>query len=162
MDQREAGTETSGFHTTNPFGSGINALTELDGINESRLDTTIAAMLSEIMSDYVSSQEQIVEIAAATSQHNPSRASPDSTNPLDSSETTMQNNTRPPLEVTGYSLESWPNTNHGPTCAPRAANSAIEKTSNLVTPMAAPRTPAIRRDPRVPRSWPLARVKTLS
>ena len=146
MEQREAETKTSGFHTTNPFGSGINAVTELNGVNGSRSDTTIAAMFSEIMSDYVPSQEQTVEIAAATSQPNSSRASPDSKNPLVEAETTMQNNTRPQLEVTDYSLENGPNSNLGPTCEPSAAN-AIELTSNLVTPTAAPRTPAIKRDP---------------
>ena len=63
MEQREAGTETSGFHATNPFGSGINATIELNGVNGSRTDTTIAAMFSEIMSDYIPSQEEIVEPA---------------------------------------------------------------------------------------------------
>ena len=143
MKQREAGTEASGFHTTNPSGSGINAVTELNGVNGSRADTTVAAMFSEIMSDYVPSQEQ----NAAISQPNSSRASPESTNPLDGAETTMQNNTWTPLEVTDYSLENWPNYNHGPTCELSAANSAIEQTSNLVTPTAAPRTQAIRKDP---------------
>ena len=147
MEQREAGTETSGFHTTNPFGSGIDAVTELNRANEGRVDTTIAAMFSEIMSDYVPSQEQNVEIAAATSQPNSSRASPDSTNQVDGTEITMQSNTWPALEVTDYSLENWPNSNHGPTCEPSTAHSTIEQISNLVTPKAAQRTPASWRDP---------------
>ena len=142
MEQREAGTETSGFHTTNPFGRGINATIELNGVNGSRTNTTIAAMFSEIMSDYIPSQEQLVEITAATSQPSSSRASP-----LDDVETIMQNDTRPPLEVTDYSLENWPNSNHGPTCEPSAANGTIELTSNLVTTVMAPRTPVIRKDP---------------
>ena len=140
MEQREAGTETSGFHITNPFGSGISTIIELNELNGSRTDTTIVAMFSEIMSDYIPSQEQIVEIAAATSQPTSSRASPDSTNPMDGAEITMQNG-----------LENWPNSNHGPTCEPNASNSTIELTSNLVTPVAAPPTLAIRRDPRVPK-----------
>ena len=118
MEHREAGTETSGFHTTNPFESGITATIELNGVNGSRTDTTIAAMFSEIMSDYIPSQEQIVEIAAATSLPSSSRASPDSTNPLDGAETIMQNDIRPPLEVTDYSLENWPNYNHGQHASP--------------------------------------------
>ena len=151
MEQREAGTETSGFHTPNPFRSGITATIELNGVNGSRTDTTIAAMFSEIMSDYISSQEQIVEIAAANSQPSSSRASPNSTNPLDGTEKIMQNNTRLSLEVTDYSLENWPNSNHGQTSEPSPANGTIELTSYLVTPVAAPRTPAIRKDSRVPK-----------
>ena len=151
MEQREAGTERSGFHTTNPFGSGITARFELNGVNGSRTDITIAAIISEIMSDYIPSQEQIVEIAAATSQPSSSRASPDSTNSLDGAETIMQNDARHPLEVTDYSLENWPNSNNGQTSEPNPANGTIELTRNLVTPVAAPRTPAIKKDPLCPQ-----------
>ena len=59
----------------------------------------------------------------------------------------MQSNAWPPLEVTDYRLEGWPNSNHGPTCEPSTVEGAVTQTSDMVTPTAAPRTPGIRRDP---------------
>ena len=138
MERREANATISDLHATNPFRRGTEATIEQ---NECRLDSAIAAMFSEVMSDYVPSQEQNAEIAVATSQPNSSRASPDSTNPQDGAETTMQRNTWPPLEVTDYSLENWPNSNQGPTCEPSTADTPIEQNDTLMTPRADPRKP---------------------
>ena len=104
-------------------------------------------MFSEVMSDYVPSQEQNAEIAVATSQPNSSRASPDSTNPQDGAETTMQRSTWPPLEVTDNSLENWPNSNQGPTCEPSTADTPIEQNDTLMTPRADPRTAVVEGNP---------------
>ena len=144
MERREDNATISDLHATNPFRRGTEATTEQ---NECRLDSAIAAMFSEVMSDYVPSQEQNAEIAVATSQSNSSRASPDSTNPQDGAETTMQRNTWPPLEVTDYSLENWPNSNQGPTCEPSTADTPIEQNDTLTTPQADPRTAVVERNP---------------
>ena len=144
MERREANATISDLHATNPFRRGTEATTEQ---NECRLDSAIAAMFSEVMSDYVPSQEQNAEIAVATSQPNSSRASPDSTNPQDGAETTMQRNTWPPLEVTDYSLENWPNSNQGPTCEPSTADTPIEQNDTLTTPQVDPRTAVVERKP---------------
>ena len=73
MERREANATISDLHATNPFRRGREATIEQ---NECRLDSAIAAMFSEVMSDYVPSQEQNAEIAVATSQPNSSRPSP--------------------------------------------------------------------------------------
>ena len=73
MERRETNATISDFHATNPFRRRTEATTEQ---NECRLDSAIAAMFSEVMSDFVPSQEQNAEIAVATSQPNSSRASP--------------------------------------------------------------------------------------
>ena len=75
MERRETNATISDFHATNPFRRRTEATTEQ---NECRLDSAIAAVFSEAMSDFVPSQEQNAEIAVATSQPNSSRASPDS------------------------------------------------------------------------------------
>ena len=144
MERREANATISDLHATNPFRRGTEATIEQ---NECRLDSAIAAIFSDVMSDYVPSQEQNAEIAVATSQPNSSRASPDSTNPQDGAETTMQRNTWPPLEVTDYSLENWPNSNQGPTCEPSTADTPIEQKDTLTTPRADERTAVIKRNP---------------
>ena len=144
MERREANATTSDFHATNPFRRETETTIEQ---NECRLDSAIGAMLSEIMSDYIPSQEQNTEIAVATSQPNSSRASPDSTNPQDDAETTRQRNTWPPLEVTDYSLENWPNSNQGPIHEPSTADTPIEQNDTLATPQADPRTMVVERKP---------------
>ena len=92
MERHKARTEPSGFHATNPFGSGVEIVTERNDLSENVLDTTIADMFSELMSDYILNPEQKVEMAAATKQHSSSRASPCSTNPVDGAETTKRIN----------------------------------------------------------------------
>ena len=97
MERHKARTEPSGFHATNPFGSGVEIVTGRNDLSENVLDTTIADMFSELMSD--------CEMAAATNQPSSSRASPCSTIPVDGAETTKQSNAWPPLEVTDCILE---------------------------------------------------------
>ena len=140
MERRETDATISDFHATNPFRRRTEATTEQ---NECGLDSAIAAVFSEAMSDFVPSQEQNAEIAVATSQPNSSRASPDSTNLPDNTETTTQRNTWPPLEVTDYSLENWPNSNQGPTSEPSIVNTPNEQNNTPMTPRTDPRT-----DPR--------------
>ena len=148
MERRETNTTISDFHATNPFRRRTEATTEQ---NECRLDSAIAAIFSEAMSDFVSSQEQNAEIAVATSQPNSSRASPDSTNPPDNTENTTQRNAWSPLEVTDYSLENWPNSNQGPTSEPSIVDTPNEQNDTPMTPRADPRTADVERNPRVPR-----------
>ena len=143
MERPEANATISDLHVTNPFRRGTEATTEQ---NECRLDSAIAAVFSEVMSDYIPSQEQNAEIAVATSQPNSSRASPDSTNPQDE-ETPIQRNTWPPLEVTVYSLENWPNSNQGSTCELSIADTPIEQNDIPTTPRADPRTAVVDRNP---------------
>ena len=148
MERHDTNATISDFHATNPFRRRTEATTEQ---NECRLDSAIAAIFSEIMSDFVPSQEQNAEIAVATSQPNSSRASPDSTNLPDNTETTTQRNTWPPLEVTDYSLENWPNSNQGPTSEPSIADTPNEQNDTPMTPRADPRTADVEGNPRVPR-----------
>ena len=99
------------------------------------------------MSDYVSNSEQIAEITAAAEQPSSSPASPNSTNLLDSAENATQGNAWPPLEVTDYSLKEWLNSNNKPSCELSTAEEITSQDSDLATPLAAPRTPSIHRDP---------------
>ena len=140
------GNDFGKFHATNPYGNEIETMTRWNTLIEILLEPTIADMFSEIMSDYIPNSEQNAEIAAAE-QPGSSRASPDSTNPVDGAENTTQNNTWPPLEVTDYSLREWPNLNNGPLCEKDTTEEAASHDSNVATPVAAPRTPLIHRDP---------------
>ena len=94
----------------------METVTRWDTLTENLLASTIVDMFPEFMSDYISNSEQNVEMTAATGQPGSSQASPDSTNPVDGAENTTQNNAWPPLEVTDYSLEGWPNSNNKPLC----------------------------------------------
>ena len=144
MERCETNTTISDFHTTNPFRRRTETTTEQ---SECRLDSAIAAVFSEAMSDFVPSQEQNAEIAVATSQPNSSRASPDSTNLPDNTENTTQRNTWPPLEVTDYSFENWPNSNQGPTTEPSIVDTPNEQNDTPMTPRADPRTADVERNP---------------
>ena len=144
MERRETNATISDFHATNPFRRRTEATTEQ---NECRLDSAIAAVFSEAMSDFVPSQEQHAEIAVATSQPNSSRASPDSTNLPDNTENTTQRNAWPPLGVTDYSLENWPNSNQGPTSEPSIVDTPNEQNDTPMTPRADPRTADVERNP---------------
>ena len=104
-------------------------------------------MFSELMSDYISNSEQNVEMTAATEQPGSSQASTDSTNPEHGAENTTQNKAGPPLKVTDYSLEGWPNSNNKPVCEVSTAEEAASQDSVIATPVGAPRTPSIHRDP---------------
>ena len=141
MERRETNAIISDFHATNPFGRRTETTTEQ---NECRLDSAIAAVISEAMSDFVPSQEQNAEIAAANTQPNSSRASPDSTNLPDDAENNTQRDTRPPLEVTDYSLENWPNSNQGPISELSIVGTANEQND---TPRADPRMAQVERNP---------------
>ena len=66
------------------------------------------------MSDYIPSADQNTEMTTAAEQLGSSQASPDSTHPVDSTGNTTRSNAWPPLEVTDYSLEEWPNSNKKP------------------------------------------------
>ena len=101
----EAFWEQSGFHSTNPFASEIEMLSGVNASTGDAVSTMTMKLFSEVMSDYIPKSEQNAEMVAATSQPNSSRASTDSSNPVDGAETTMQSNAWPPLEVTDYSFE---------------------------------------------------------
>ena len=116
-------------------------------LTDNLLESTITEMFSELMSDYVSNSEQIAEKTAAAEQPNSSPASPNSANLLDSAENPTQSNTWPVLEVTDYSLREWPNSNEKPSCKMSTAEETTSQNSDLATPLAAPRTPSIHRDP---------------
>ena len=99
------------------------------------------------MSDYVSNSEQKAEITAAAEQPSSSPASPNSTNLLDSAENATQGKTSPLLEVTDYSLKEWPNSNNELVSGMSTAEKNASQDSNKTTPVAAPRTPSIHRNP---------------
>ena len=89
MDENDFGT----FHATNPFGNEIETMTRWDTFTEDLLESTIADMFSEIMSDYIPNSKQSAETTAAAEQPGSSPASPDSFDPVDGVETATQNNT---------------------------------------------------------------------
>ena len=95
-------------------------------------------IFSELMSDYIPNSEQNMELVAAGSQPNSSRASPDSTDPGDGAEITMQCNAWPPLEVTYYGLNGWPNSNTRPTCEPSASKETVTQDCDIATPITTP------------------------
>ena len=66
---------------------------------------------------------------------------------MDGAENTTQKTALPPLEVTDYSLEGWPNSNKKPLCEVSTTEEDASQDSDIATPMAAPRTPSIHRDP---------------
>ena len=82
-----------------------------------------------------------MEMVAAGSQPISSRASPDSTNPADGTEITMQSNAWPPLEVTDYSSDGWPNSNARPTCEPSTSEEAVTQDCDIASPLATSQTP---------------------
>ena len=112
---------------------------------EDAMSTMTANMFSEIMSDYIHNWEQNAEMAA-TNQTNSSRASPDSANPADGAKHITQSHTWPPLEVTNYSLDEWPNANIRPTCGQDTTKEVITQASSIATSVAAPLTPITCRD----------------
>ena len=59
----------------------------------------------------------------------------------------MQNIAWPPLEVTDYSSDGWPNSNNRPTCEPSTSKEAVTQDCDVRTPLATPRIPEICRDP---------------
>ena len=102
------------FHATNPFSNVIEDATHWETLTDNPQEPTIADMFSELMSDHISITEQNMEMTTAAEQLGSSQASPDSTDPVDSTGSTTRNNAWPPLEVTDYSLEEWPNSNKKP------------------------------------------------
>ena len=122
-------------------------MTRWDTLTDDLLQPTITDMFSEFMSDYIFNLEQNMEMTAAAEQPGSSQASPDSTNPVDGTENTTRNNAWPPLEVTDYSLEEWPNSNNKPLCEASTAKETASQDSNVATPVAAPRTPSIHKNP---------------
>ena len=124
------------FHSTNPFGNEIETMTRWDTLTENLLESTIADMFPELMSDYIPNSDQ-----------NPEKK--DNTNPVDGAGNTKQNNAWPPLEVTDYSLEEWPNSNNKPLCEIDTTEEPASQDCNVATPVAAPRTPLIYRNPSV-------------
>ena len=143
MDGNNFGT----FHATNPFGNEIETTTRWNTLIEILLESTIADMFSEIMSDYIPNSERNAEITAAAEQSGSSPASPDSANPVDGAENATQNKTWPSLEVTDYSLKEWPNSNKKPLCEIDTTAEAASQDCNVTTPVAALRTPSIHRNP---------------
>ena len=134
------------FHATNPFSNVIEDATHWETLTDNPQVPTIADIFSELMSDYISNTEQNMEITAAE-QLGSSQSSPDSTDPVDSTGSTTQNNAWPPLEVTDYRLEEWPNSNKKPSYETSAAEETASQNSNHSTPVAAPRTPSINKNP---------------
>ena len=135
------------FHATNPFSNVIEDATRWEIPTDNQQEPTFADMFSEPMSDYISNTEQNMEMTTAAEQLGSSQASPDSTDPVDSTGNTTRNNAWPPLEVTDYSLEEWPNSNKKPLYEISAAEETASQNSNHSTPVAAPRTPSINKNP---------------
>ena len=135
------------FHATNPFSNVIADATRWETLTDNPQEPTIADMFSELMSDYISNTEQNMEMTTAAEQLGSSQASPDSTDPVNSTGSTTRNNAWPPLEVTDYSLEEWPNSNKKPPYETSAAEETASRNSNHSTPVAAPRTPSINKNP---------------
>ena len=106
-------------------------------------------MFLEFMSDYIPSTDQNSEMTTAAEQLGSSQVSPDSTHPVDSTGNTTRNNAWPPLEVTDYSLEEWPNSNKKTQNEISAAEETASQNSNHSTPVAAPRTPLNKKNPLV-------------
>ena len=127
------------FHATNPFGN--------DAPTENVSESTMTRIFSELMSDYVSNSEQNAEITAAAEQPGSSPASPNSTNLLDSAENATHGNTWPLLEVTDYSSKERPNSNNELVSGMSTAEKNTSQDSDKTTPVAAPRTPSIHRNP---------------
>ena len=117
------------FHVTIPFASEIEMLSRSNASVEDAMCTMTANMFSEIMSDYMPNPEQNAETGGA--------------------EITSQSNAWPPLKVTDYSLDEWPNSNIRPTCEQNTTNEAITQASDVATPAASPLTPVTRWDPRI-------------
>ena len=69
------------------------------------------------------------------------------TNPVDGAENTTENNALSPLEVTDYSLEGWLSSNIKALCEVSTAEEAASQDSDIATPVAAPCTQSIQRDP---------------
>ena len=85
---------------------------------------------------------------AAASQPCSSRASQDSTNTADGAETATQCNAwPPPLEVTDYCLEEWPNSNNRPTGEHDTTNEVIAQMNGIATPAVVPRSSKTCGDP---------------
>ena len=138
------------FHATNPFSSTIENATRWETLTENLQEPRITDIFSELMSDYISSTEQSKGMTAAAEQLGSSQASPDSTNPVDSTGNTTRNNAWPPLEVTDYSLEEWQNSNKEPLRETSAAEEAASQSSNHSTPVATPALPRLTRTRWVP------------
>ena len=128
------------LHATNPFGSMIENTTRWETLADNLQEPTITNVFSELMSDFIPNAEQNTEMRNAAEQLDSSQASPDSTNPVDGTENTTRNNAWPPLEVTDYSLEEWPNSNKKPKRETSVAEATASQSSNHATPVAAPRT----------------------
>ena len=102
------------FHATNPFGNIVRDATSWETLTNSSPEPTITDMFLDFMSDYIPSTDQNTEMTTAAEQLGSSQASPDSTHPVVSTGNTTRSNAWPPLEVTDYSLEEWPNSNKKP------------------------------------------------
>ena len=74
----EAFWESNGFYSTNLFASEVETLGGVNASAGNALSTMTMNMISELMSDYIPKSEQNMEMVAAGSQPNSSRASPDS------------------------------------------------------------------------------------
>ena len=135
------------FHATNPFGNIVRDATSWETLTNSSPEPTITDMFLEFMSYYIPSTDQNMEMTTAAEQLGSSQASPDSTNPVDSTGNTTRNNAWPPLEVIDYSLEEWPNSNKKPQNETSAAEETASQNSNHSTPVAAPRTPLVKKNP---------------
>ena len=118
-----------------------------DTLTENLSEPTITGMLSVILSDYVSNSNQNAEITAAVEQTSSSPASPNSINKLDSAENATPGITWHLLEVTDYSLREWPNSNNEPISGMSTAEENASENSSKTTPVAAPCSPSILRNP---------------
>ena len=135
------------FHATNPFGNIVRDATSWETLTNSSPEPTITDMFLEFMSDYIPSTDQNTEMTTAAEQLGSSQASPDSTNPVDSTGNNTRNNAWPPLEVTDYILEEWPNSNKKPQYETSAVEETASQNSKHSTPVAAPRTPLVKKNP---------------
>ena len=122
--------EPSALHATKPFARNLGTVSHLNAPTDDTTDATIAIVFLEIMSDNVSNADQNAELALA-SQTKSSRASPDSTNPV---EATCQSNVWPPVEVTGYSLDGCSNSNIRLANEQTTTSEWIQQTGTRATP----------------------------
>ena len=142
MDEREF----RDLHATNPLCNEMETMLKWDILTENHLESTIADMFSEFMSDY----PQFGTNRRSNSCCRTTRlvaSFPDSTNLVDSAENTTQINTWPLLEVTDCSLEEWPTSNNKPLCETNTAEGDALRYSNVTTPVATPSTTMIPRNP---------------
>ena len=141
----EPSRKPSGLHAATPFARNLETVPRSIAHTDDTTDAMIAKILLDIMPDNLSNADENAEMASA-SQPESSRDSLDSTNSMDGAEATRQSNVWPPLEITNYSLDGWPNSNNRLANEQTTTNEWIPQTSTSATPEKAPPKTATPRD----------------